>query len=126
MPWTFWATAIGLASMAGVPPLLGFVSKESVFGAFLDLEGGLSWVAFAIAVFGAVLTFAYCGKILTGAFLDVRDAARARGLERHWVARLSPVVVRAVGFAQATGEALAARGLGEGTPGRGPDPRMAP
>lgn len=53
---------------------------------------------------------------LAGAFYDVRDAARARGLERHWVARLSPVVVRAVGFAQATGEALAARGLGEGRP----------
>ena len=53
---------------------------------------------------------------LTGAFYDVRDATRARGLERHWVARLSPVVVRAVGFAQATGEALAARGLGEGLP----------
>ncbi|MFT4228135.1 energy-coupling factor transporter transmembrane component T family protein [Micropruina sp.] len=52
---------------------------------------------------------------LTGAFYDVRDAARARGLERHWLARLSPVVVRAVGFAQATGDALAARGLGEGS-----------
>ncbi|MFT3969841.1 MAG: energy-coupling factor transporter transmembrane protein EcfT [Micropruina sp.] len=50
---------------------------------------------------------------LTGAFYDVRDAARARGLERHWLARLSPVVVRAVGFAQSTGDALAARGLGE-------------
>lgn len=50
---------------------------------------------------------------LTGAFYDVRDAARARGLERHWIARLTPVVVRAVGFAQATGDALAARGLGE-------------
>lgn len=51
---------------------------------------------------------------LTGAFYDVRDAARARGLERHWIARLTPVVVRAVGFAQSTGDALAARGLGEG------------
>ncbi|HOQ53117.1 MAG TPA: energy-coupling factor transporter transmembrane protein EcfT [Micropruina sp.] len=50
---------------------------------------------------------------LTGAFYDVRDAARARGLERHWIARLTPVVVRAVGFAQTTGDALAARGLGE-------------
>ena len=50
---------------------------------------------------------------LMGAFYDVRDAARARGLERHWIARLTPVVVRAVGFAQATGDALAARGLGE-------------
>ena len=59
---------------------------------------------------------------LTGAFYDVGDAARARGLERHWLARLTPVVVRAVGFAQATGEALAARGLGE----RRPQPRMRP
>lgn len=50
---------------------------------------------------------------LVGAFYDVRDAARARGVERHWPARLTPVVVRAVGFAQATGDALAARGLGE-------------
>ena len=59
---------------------------------------------------------------LMGAFYDVRDAARARGLERHWLARLSPVVVRAVGFAQATGDALAARGLGEGHPAD-PSPR---
>lgn len=59
---------------------------------------------------------------LMGAFYDVRDAARARGLERHWLARLSPVVVRAVGFAQATGDALAARGLGEGHPARPADP----
>ncbi|MCB1253231.1 MAG: energy-coupling factor transporter transmembrane protein EcfT [Austwickia sp.] len=57
---------------------------------------------------------------LMGAFYDVRDAARARGLERHWVARLTPVVVRAVGFAQATGDALAARGLGEPADARTP------
>lgn len=70
MPWTFWATVIGLASMAGVPPLLGFISKEMVFASFLEIEGASSWIAFGIAAFGAVLTFCYCGKILTGAFLD--------------------------------------------------------
>ena len=71
MPWTFWATVVGLASMAGIPPLLGFISKEKVFTSFLDIEStGLAWAALAIAAFGAVLTFAYCGKILTGAFID--------------------------------------------------------
>ena len=50
---------------------------------------------------------------LTSAFADVRDAARARGLQRNPLANITPVVVRAVGYAQATGEALAARGLGE-------------
>lgn len=51
---------------------------------------------------------------LLGRFADVRDAARARGLERNLFAQVTPVVVGAVAFAQATGEALAARGLGEG------------
>ncbi len=50
---------------------------------------------------------------LVGSLADVRMAARARGLERHPVALLVPWVVGAVGYAHATGEALAARGLGE-------------
>ncbi len=50
---------------------------------------------------------------VAGAFVDVRDAARARGLERNPVALVAPVVVSTVAFARTTGEALAARGLGE-------------
>jgi biotin transport system permease protein len=48
-----------------------------------------------------------------GAFDDVRDAARARGLERNLLARSLPVVISTVAYARQTGEALAARGLGE-------------
>jgi len=48
-----------------------------------------------------------------GAFDDVRDAARARGLERNLLARTLPVVIGTVAYARQTGEALAARGLGE-------------
>jgi biotin transport system permease protein len=44
---------------------------------------------------------------------DVRDAARARGLERSPRALLVPAAVRAVGRARLTGDALAARGLGD-------------
>jgi len=50
---------------------------------------------------------------LLGAFDDVRDAMTARGLRRNPVAYVAPVVVRAVAYAHATGDALAARGLGE-------------
>lgn len=50
---------------------------------------------------------------LFGSLGDVRAAARARGLERNVVAQLTPVVVGAVAYARATGEALAARGMGE-------------
>ncbi|MGC3992553.1 MAG: energy-coupling factor transporter transmembrane protein EcfT [Propionicimonas sp.] len=51
--------------------------------------------------------------LLLDTFEQVRQAARARGRERNLFALITPVVVRAVGQAQATGAALAARGLGE-------------
>lgn len=44
---------------------------------------------------------------------DTRDAARARGLERSPRAYLTPLAIRTVAHAQATGDALAARGLGD-------------
>lgn len=51
--------------------------------------------------------------VLLDTFGQVRQAAMARGRERRWISLVTPVVIRAVGHAQATGAALAARGLGE-------------
>ncbi|WP_138442818.1 energy-coupling factor transporter transmembrane component T family protein [Sinomonas susongensis] len=51
--------------------------------------------------------------VLASAFDEVGDAARARGLERSVRARTLPVVLSAVDYARRTGDALAARGLGE-------------
>lgn len=51
--------------------------------------------------------------VLLDTFGQVRQAAMARGREHNWFALVTPVVIRAVGHAQATGAALAARGLGE-------------
>ncbi|BCW36321.1 ABC transporter permease [Arthrobacter sp. StoSoilA2] len=50
---------------------------------------------------------------IAGAFSDVRDAARARGLERNPRALILPVFISTVAYARQTGDALAARGLGE-------------
>lgn len=50
---------------------------------------------------------------IAGTFADVRDSARARGLERNPLALILPVFITSVAFARQTGEALAARGLGE-------------
>lgn len=47
---------------------------------------------------------------------ETRAAARARGLERSPRARLVPLVLRTVAQAQATGEALTARGIGDDEP----------
>ncbi|MBP2409345.1 DUF4040 family protein [Brachybacterium fresconis] len=75
MPGAFAVTLLGCLSMAGLPPMLGFVSKESLLTGALD-AGGPSWVPWAVAlgIAGAsVLTFAYCAKIVLGAFVDGRD-----------------------------------------------------
>lgn len=64
-------TAIACLSMAGVPPLLGFVAKESVFTSFLDaaLAGDQwGWVALIGTALGSVLTVAYTCRFFWGAF----------------------------------------------------------
>ncbi|MDR1853134.1 MAG: energy-coupling factor transporter transmembrane protein EcfT [Propionibacteriaceae bacterium] len=43
----------------------------------------------------------------------MRQAAKARGMQSNYIMIMTPVVVRAVGYAQETGAALAARGLAE-------------
>jgi len=56
------------ASMAGIPPLLGFIGKEAAYDAFVDsgVVGGR--LVLAGLVTGSVLTFAYTGRLLLGAF----------------------------------------------------------
>lgn len=44
---------------------------------------------------------------------ETREAAKARGLERSVRAQLAPMAIRTVAHAQAMGEALAARGIGD-------------
>ncbi|MER7456044.1 Na+/H+ antiporter subunit A [Micromonospora sp. NPDC126480] len=54
---------LAAASMAGLPPLLGFVAKESIFAAFLDQP-----VVLAGLVAGTALTVAYSARFVWGAF----------------------------------------------------------
>ncbi|MGJ7439808.1 hydrogen gas-evolving membrane-bound hydrogenase subunit E [Aquipuribacter sp. MA13-6] len=68
MPVTATLTALAALSMAGMPPFLGFVSKEEAYKAFLELPGPWGWVVAGIAVLSAAMTFAYSFRILHGAF----------------------------------------------------------
>ncbi|MDQ2795975.1 MAG: NADH-quinone oxidoreductase subunit L, partial [Actinomycetota bacterium] len=61
-----WSIAIGLAAVAGVPPLVGFFSKEGVFTVAQDSlggrDGGLA-LFLVVALLGTiVLTAAYCTR----------------------------------------------------------------
>ena len=78
MPVTFATTLLAGLSMAGVFPLLGFVSKEYLLGQMLE-AGELPWVSImltAIVVFASSTTFAYTARILFGAFTSYRGTNR--------------------------------------------------
>jgi len=74
------ATAATLAalSMAGAPPLLGFVSKEAAYEAFAHggEAGGLLVLAGLVA--GSVLTAAYSARFVWGAFASKPGCAPTR------------------------------------------------
>ncbi|WP_145941366.1 DUF4040 family protein [Corynebacterium glyciniphilum] len=76
MPATFTAAAIAAASMAGIPPTLGFVSKEGMLESFTESPLVPSWeiVLLIAAGIGAVATFMYSAKYLIGAFIDSGSA----------------------------------------------------
>lgn len=78
MPVTFATTLLAGLSMAGVFPMLGFVSKEYLLGQMLE-PGGPAWLGALLAgtaVIGATATFAYTGRILLGGFSDYRGSER--------------------------------------------------
>ena len=67
-PALAWVAGLAGASMAGLPPLLGFVGKEAAFEALLHEGGPRGWVVAVGLLAGSVLTVAYTARFLWGAF----------------------------------------------------------
>lgn len=97
MPVVAAAAVVAAASMAGLPPLLGYVAKESVLVALVDvaaegdgtgLAGRAGWLLVGGVTLGSVLTAAYSLRFLWGAFRD----------QAHHVTQTRPVPA---GFAAA-------------------------
>ncbi|GAB3885381.1 NADH-quinone oxidoreductase subunit 5 family protein [Terrabacter terrigena] len=57
-----WATGIGLASLAGVPPLVGFFTKDTVIDAALEGSGAGPVVVTVALLVTVALTAAYCTR----------------------------------------------------------------
>ncbi|SCG64158.1 Na+/H+ antiporter subunit A [Micromonospora humi] len=85
---------LAAASMAGLPPLVGFVAKEAALEAFLH-GGAADLVVLAGLVTGSALTVAYTLRFLWGAFAGKPGVAdtRPEPLDRAFVA---PAAVLAV------------------------------
>ncbi len=68
MPVLTGVAVLSAASMAGLPPLLGFVGKEAVYAAYAG--SGELWApaVLAVLVVGSALTAAYSARFIWGAF----------------------------------------------------------
>jgi multicomponent Na+:H+ antiporter subunit A len=84
MPITFIIAVIGALSMAGIPPLNGFLSKEMFYKSSVEMGAALgspyTILIPVIAIMGGVFTFAYSIKLISGIFLGKRPKD---GLPKH-------------------------------------------
>ncbi|GAA4834649.1 hydrogen gas-evolving membrane-bound hydrogenase subunit E [Saccharopolyspora rosea] len=67
MPWLAGIALLGVASMAGLPPMLGFLGKEAAFSAFLEGDR-TDLLIDVVLVGGSMLTVAYSLRVLWGVF----------------------------------------------------------
>ena len=74
LPWLGAIAAVAAASMAGLPLLFGFVSKEAALTALVDGSalGPYAPVWLIAVVIGSILTFAYSARFLLGGFATKR------------------------------------------------------
>ncbi|MGC5333637.1 Na+/H+ antiporter subunit A [Micromonospora sp. DT62] len=89
---------LAAASMAGLPPLAGFVAKEAAVEAFLH-GGTADLVVLAGVVLGSALTVAYTLRFVWGAFATKGDVPATEARPVGWSFLAPAVVLAAAGLA---------------------------
>jgi multicomponent Na+:H+ antiporter subunit A len=87
MPALAVVGTVAAMSMAGLPPLFGFIAKESAYEAYLHAELAAPWPGIVVAglVAGSALTFAYSHRFVWGAF-----ATKGLAMQHRQVGAASP------------------------------------
>lgn len=94
---------IAAASMAGLPPTLGFVAKEAVYSTLLESGTKAGIIALVGIMIGSVLTVAYSARFVWGAFSSkpgVDDIARR---DENVTLVISPVILTVLTLALGPG-----------------------
>lgn len=63
LPITFWSMTIGLAALAGVPPMAGFWSKEAILAAAEHGTGGTALLVYLAGLLGTFVTAWYATRL---------------------------------------------------------------
>ncbi|MFA9432432.1 hydrogen gas-evolving membrane-bound hydrogenase subunit E [Egicoccus sp. AB-alg2] len=100
LPTTALAGGLAAASMAGIPPLLGFVSKEEIFAGFLETHdpAWLGTVGIVLAVLASIGTVAYSARYYLGTF-EGPERAHAHRAPTAFAAPAALLGLLGLGFA---------------------------
>ncbi len=97
MPWTAAAAGLAAASMAGLPPFLGFVGKELAYEANLHL-GGFGLVALGIALLANAALFGVAAVLAVKPFFGRPSPAAEHAHEGDLALLAGPVTLAALGL----------------------------
>jgi multicomponent Na+:H+ antiporter subunit A len=128
MPVTAALTGLAGLSMAGVPPLIGFVSKEYIFEGLTraGFTPAAGLVAAGLGVAASALTFAYGVRIFFGAFAG--PTVQRQLYEPHWQFLTPPAIPALLGLVLGPGVALldplTGSAVGDMAPGT-PEPHLS-
>ncbi len=99
-PWMALMVLLIMASLAGVPPFLGFWAKLAVLRSALDAD--MLWLALVGAVFAVIGAFYYL-RIIKAMYFDAPDekpvAQIHQGEELRWMLSINALLLLALGIA---------------------------
>ena len=92
MPWTFVASLLAIISLAGIPPLGGFVGKWMLYESLITSN---HYLLVVVIFFASTAAFLYCYKFLFGFFMGQEEKEWAHVKEAPAV-MVVPMLIMAV------------------------------